>query len=490
MKRSRIFVSIIVLLGYSIVIPWGSLLAFTAPAPQDTKTLLFQEAQLALDQARSGQADVFSPEQYTTALRYFQQAEADFEKNKSLESVREKVKMAEVYFSRAAETAKLFQSHFGFCSSARADALNAEAPQFRQEAWAEAEKALEDAAKTLERGNLNSARNKAERAEALYRQVELESIKANFLDETRNLLAAGEKDLKKFTPATFTKAGELVDGAEKTLADNRYDTDQARQLAQEAKYEAAHASYLSAQINRMRDEEITIEQLFLDSELPLQRISDELDLNPRFDEGPQAPTDAIIEEIREMKRAAASLRQDLSDRQEQIDAMAQQISQMESQLGDLKSKEATLSQLMEQQRIAREKFNRIQASFTTEEAEVVRVGDDVIIRLYGLTFPVGQSTIEPQYFGLLTKVLKATDEYPGCRLTIEGHTDSWGSDQTNQTLSTERANAVSEYFLATAGLDASKISAIGHGESKPIASNETKDGRRKNRRIETIIHTK
>jgi len=170
--------------------------------------------------------------------------------------------------------------------------------------------------------------------------------------------------------------------------------------------------------------------------------------------------------------------------------MSQQISRMESQLGDLKSKEASLSQLMEQQRIAREKFNQIQESFSPEEAEVVRVSDDVIIRLYGLTFPVGKSTIEPQYFGLLTKVLKATEEYPGCNMTIEGHTDSWGSDETNQKLSTERANAVREYFMATAGLDSTRVSAVGYGETKPIASNETKDGRRKNRRIETIIHTK
>ena len=208
---------------------------------------------------------------------------------------------------------------------ARADALAAEAPQFRTAAWGEAEKALEDAAKTLEKGNLNSARNKAERAQALYRQVELESIKANFLDETRALLATNEKELKKTTPETFIRATKLVDDAEKNLAENRYDTDQARQLALEAKYEAAHASYLSGQINRMREEDITVERLFLDSELPLQRISDELDLNPRFEEGPKIPTDAIIQKIKDMKREAASLHQDINDQREQITAMSRTI---------------------------------------------------------------------------------------------------------------------------------------------------------------------
>ena len=103
---------------------------------------------------------------------------------------------------------------------------------------------------------------------------------------------------------------------------------------------------------------------------------------------------------------------------------------------------------------------------------------------------MGKSVIEPQNFGLLTKVKQAINMFPGCSITIEGHTDSHGSDQKNMVLSQERAEAVNKYIQANMGLNASRINAVGYGESKPIANNETREGRAKNRRIEVIIHPK
>jgi outer membrane protein OmpA-like peptidoglycan-associated protein len=71
---------------------------------------------------------------------------------------------------------------------------------------------------------------------------------------------------------------------------------------------------------------------------------------------------------------------------------------------------------------------------------------------------------------------------------VEGHTDSYGSDASNLNLSQERADAVKAYLLANMSMDPSRIEAIGYGESKPIANNETAEGRAKNRRIEIVIH--
>ena len=114
-------------------------------------------------------------------------------------------------------------------------------------------------------------------------------------------------------------------------------------------------------------------------------------------------------------------------------------------------------------------------------------GENVIIRLYGLTFPIGKSTIEPQYFSLLTKVQNAFSEFPDCKVIIEGHTDSQGSDIANQRLASERAEAVKQYILANTNIPSARIQAIGYGESRPIASNETQEGRAKNRRIDVVI---
>jgi outer membrane protein OmpA-like peptidoglycan-associated protein len=71
---------------------------------------------------------------------------------------------------------------------------------------------------------------------------------------------------------------------------------------------------------------------------------------------------------------------------------------------------------------------------------------------------------------------------------VQGHTDSYGSDEQNLQLSNQRAEAVKQYLLANSNLDASRVEAFGYGESKPIASNETTEGRAANRRVEVVIH--
>ncbi|MFC1569991.1 OmpA family protein [bacterium] len=154
----------------------------------------------------------------------------------------------------------------------------------------------------------------------------------------------------------------------------------------------------------------------------------------------------------------------------------------------MKIKEESLSQLMEQQRIWREKYQKVEKTFTQEEAQVLRSKEDVIIRLYGLSFPVGQSTIQPEYFSLLKKVVEAFQIYEKATITVEGHTDSHGGDEANQKLSTKRSDAVREYLLASGNIEPTTVRATGYGETKPIASNDTKEGRRKNRRIDVVIH--
>ena len=455
---------------------------------QDPKTRLFEEAEKAMAQAKTSQAEIFSPTQFENAMNYYNQADQDYKENKNIEDIQKKLKMSTVYFLKSVETTKLAHTNLKDCIGARMDALAAEAPQFRKEQWKEAEEEFKQSLKTLEEGNLNGAVSKSRKAEKYYRTVELESIKANYLDQTRSLLdEAKKKDVKKRSPVTLAISKELIQKAELLLSKNRYDTDESRQIAQEARYEAQHANYLNDLIKTMEDNKESIETVILNAEKPIQKIGDEFDLNVKFHHGMDQPVQNIILEIQKLKKQNASLKQDLRDRSEHIAALSARASEMESQLGDLKYKEATLTSLMEKQKQSREKFKRIEDTFTPDEAQILRYGDQVIIRLYGLTFSVGKSTIEPQYFGLLSKVIKAMNEYTQGHVTVEGHTDSRGSDATNQKLSTLRAKAVQEYFMATSGVDSTRVKAMGYGEAKPVASNETREGRRKNRRIDIVI---
>ena len=79
------------------------------------------------------------------------------------------------------------------------------------------------------------------------------------------------------------------------------------------------------------------------------------------------------------------------------------------------------------------------------------------------------------------------DVFPRSLVVVEGHTDSYGGDVSNMALSRSRAEAVGEYLSAELGVPAFRVSAVGYGETRPIANNETSQGRARNRRIDVRI---
>ena len=103
-----------------------------------------------------------------------------------------------------------------------------------------------------------------------------------------------------------------------------------------------------------------------------------------------------------------------------------------------------------------------------------------------ILFDTGKSTIRKESYAVLQSIVDIMKEYPNTSFVIEGHTDSVGSDSNNQKLSDARAASVRDY-LTTIGMDASRLSSIGYGESRPIASNNTKAGRQQNRRVEISL---
>jgi len=101
-------------------------------------------------------------------------------------------------------------------------------------------------------------------------------------------------------------------------------------------------------------------------------------------------------------------------------------------------------------------------------------------------FAYNRATISPKSYSLLNKLIKAIKSCPDEVIVIEGHTDSDGNEAYNQRLSEKRANAVKRYLIKH-GVSASRLEAVGYGEKRPIADNNTKEGKEKNRRIEFKI---
>lgn len=118
---------------------------------------------------------------------------------------------------------------------------------------------------------------------------------------------------------------------------------------------------------------------------------------------------------------------------------------------------------------------------------VTRVGNDIILNMPGnVTFATASSDINANFYEVLNSVALVLEEYESTLVDIYGHTDSDGSAQYNQQLSEQRAQSVARY-LQGQGIRGDRLLVQGLGESQPIASNGTPEGKQQNRRVEIRI---
>ena len=120
-------------------------------------------------------------------------------------------------------------------------------------------------------------------------------------------------------------------------------------------------------------------------------------------------------------------------------------------------------------------------------ARVERVGEGIKITFSsGIMFDVDRAVLKNQYTGELSELSTILNKYEDTNILLEGHTDSTGSEEYNLELSKKRAQSVANY-LSTQKVNPTRFTIMGYGESQPIASNETEEGRAQNRRVEVAI---
>jgi outer membrane protein OmpA-like peptidoglycan-associated protein len=103
--------------------------------------------------------------------------------------------------------------------------------------------------------------------------------------------------------------------------------------------------------------------------------------------------------------------------------------------------------------------------------------------LEGVNFDTGKATIRAESFPRLDRIVEYMTHKKNSRIEISGHTDNVGNPKANKVLSEKRAQACRNYLISK-GIDKSRIEAVGYGDQRPMASNDTDEGRQKNRRIE------
>jgi len=110
---------------------------------------------------------------------------------------------------------------------------------------------------------------------------------------------------------------------------------------------------------------------------------------------------------------------------------------------------------------------------------------DAKIVTHGILFDVDKATIKPESMGTLNQIKRILTQNPDLKFEVDGHTDNTGAAAHNLTLSQQRAAAV-KAELVSMGIDATRLTTKGFGDTKPIAPNSTDEGNANNRRVEFV----
>jgi len=441
----------------------------------------FAKLDAAMAQARQDQMPLLAPEAWERATEANTRAHDNFERKRSPTQVDKYITEAMTAIAAGTNTIKVGHATFDPVMTSRTNALSAGADQLAARIYTTGEEQFHKAAATLEHGHPEKAQTQAAEAVQSYRTAELEAIKGAILRDARHLLAqADQENVEKYAPLTLGQARASLAEADRAIVEDRYDTDRARLLAKQAKEQASHALHLAAQIKGVNSSNRTFEEVLLRSEAPVVDIANALGVTPDLTNGVASTAASTLAAVKDAQHNLAQMRIDLDERDERI-------ATLETTLGGVSKETVALNTLLAEQQERRDQVVQVEKLFEPNEAEVLRIGNAVVIRLVGLSFDSGGATIKGDQAALLAKVEKAIDILNDSVITVEGHTDSFGGDESNLELSQRRADAVRAYLLANMNLAAYRISAMGYGETRPISTNDTAEGRARNRRIDLVM---
>jgi len=191
------------------------------------------------------------------------------------------------------------------------------------------------------------------------------------------------------------------------------------------------------------------------------------------------------------RRAQAELAQAEAERQQAAALAQQQQAQAQAEAARQAAEDAErqkqLAQQQTQEAIAQKE--QMRARLLAQLNQVLQTRDTargLIVSMPDVLFDFNKYTLKPEARERLAKISGIVLAYPDLKLDIEGHTDSIGSDDYNQTLSEKRADTVRGY-LVSSGVVPDHVTAVGLGKSNPVADNNTAAGRKLNRRVEMVV---
>lgn len=300
------------------------------------------------------------------------------------------------------------------------------------------------------------------------KDLALEQIR-NQLDQLR-----ADEELQGYAPLALGEAERALRRAEASKGDDTqrihliYMADRRIQIARTV----AQREQLQTEYDRLQDERNRL--LVWASQLEAEQARREAEQARMMSQATAEDAERARQQAEEARQRELQSARNASLAKEEAQ-QAKALAETSATAAELAQREAELAQ--EQANSLRRQLENLQLR-QTESGVVVTLGD--------VLFESGETDLVSEAFSSIEEVVDLLQSEPDKNIRIEGHTDSTGNSETNLRLSQQRADAVLT-ALVNLGVDASRITSIGMGEDFPIASNDTEEGRSRNRRVDIIL---
>jgi outer membrane protein OmpA-like peptidoglycan-associated protein len=416
-----------------------------------------------LKEADIVQADLLSYDEYVKGSKYLAKAQRGLSGNYETDYIQEKTAVGKAQFQQALKNSEARTPNAFRILEARHSALDAGLKDSEDlaNALADVDEDLrdetDDFARALEPKEFSEFQKK-------YFALEIEAVQFRELDAVKEAIQkATSQDAEDLAPKSLRAALLDVSEAENLIAQ-------------------------SPRNPRVHEDNVT---WATESSVLLTDVMDVI-LNARGT--PEDIALRIVQQNRELEKLekkTGSLEQNLKSTQS---SLIQQNQELESTRSNLQESESAL--LLQNQELEKSStqvrfqkaMDQAVQEFPDDEASVYQQGSKLIFRLKRMNFASGSATIPTASKSMLRKVNDIIRFVGAEIVAVQGHTDSVGADELNKNLSTKRAISVADYLASLAG--GYKIGYIGYGESRPIATNETKEGRAINRRVDLVVTAK
>jgi len=478
-----------------------------AGQPVTEQTNPIQEvARLESDIAKGKQNElhVMSPDGFAKAEKYFMKAKKSAEDGSEISDILENIAKGQGALKNAEEKSQVAKTILFEVIESRDKARSVGAANLG-ERYDDVEEDFIKLTGAIEDNNIRYTHKKAPKVNEAYLTLELLAIKASSIDKVRPVLKQAEEEkAPRYVPQAFLLARERLDKADRFITENRYAKQEILHEVREAMFMTQRAIILNNQSKKL--EEAELEEIALLMEENLHQLTTQLSAEDVRNQPMNTQVENILESIVSLQKENHSLNEQIISQkkefQEKSTVYDSDIAALNKRIDSLEGTSKTARKIkenllaeqksIEQKLIAERKFNKkyleVQTFFKATEADVYKQKNQLVIRLKAIKFPVGTAVILSENYSLLSKVQRSIQIFDGPSTVVEGHTDSTGSDEINQVLSNQRADAVRNYLVANKTIPGDKIDSRGYGSSRPLASNATPEGRAINRRIDVIIN--